>query len=512
MTTQAIDTNSRLSRITACFLAFGSDPLYNINKITAFCGKEFGATCALYNRLNDGMLCSWGGWNPPPGYKAVDWAEGHICYDVIRQGKHDVYLVTNLQQSPYAESDANVRLYNLQTYMGTPAFLDGGCVGSLCVVFQRDFTPNQADKDLFLLLAQAISIEENRKQTCALLSREKEKLEKLTAAIGAGLVVISPDYHVLWTNKVIQDIFGQTEGKICHTAFNQRSDICPDCGAKNVFENNMEKSVNEQTGRDINGRQIWSKIVATPLRNDNGGIEAVLEVVMPITENKILEEANLRLITDLENVLTEVRKLSGMLPICSSCKKIRDDAGYWNQIEEYIKDHSEVQFSHSICPQCAQQLYSEFLDTKELDDRLFFNIDQEKNLIQVLCNGHFSVEDIKKGAAKLYGDPRFRKGMDSIVDLSKTTLELDFDRINDLTSFIKANEKTRGQCRVAVIVTSDVIYAVIRMLGLFAEATTMNISPFKRYSEAVAWINQTRENNWISADRIHPVAPHSDRP
>jgi hypothetical protein len=289
-------------------------------------------------------------------------------------------------------------------------------------------------------------------------------------------------------------------GEKCQTAFNQQAGICSDCGAKNVFENNMEKSVHEQTGRDINGRQIWSKIVATPLRNDRGGIEAVLEVVMPITENKILEEANLRLITDLENVLTEVRKLSGMLPICSSCKKIRDDAGYWNQIEEYIKDHSEVQFSHSICPQCAQQLYSEFLDTKELDDKLAITIDQEKNLIQVLCNGHFSVEDIKKGAGELYADPRFRTGMDSIVDLSRATLELDFDRINDLTAFIKANEKTRGQCRVAVIVTSDVIYAIIRMLGLFAETTTMTISPFKKYTEAVAWINQTRQSNRISAD------------
>lgn len=63
------------------------------------------------------------------------------------------------------------------------------------------------------------------------------------------------------------------------------------------------------------------------------------------------------LITQLENSLDEVKKLSGMLPICSSCKKVRDDTGYWNQIENYISSHSEAQFSHSICPHCAEKLY-----------------------------------------------------------------------------------------------------------------------------------------------------------
>ena len=62
---------------------------------------------------------------------------------------------------------------------------------------------------------------------------------------------------------------------------------------------------------------------------------------------------------ELEKALEEVRTLSGMLPICASCKKIRDDKGYWNQIESYISKHSEVEFSHSICPECAQRLYPE---------------------------------------------------------------------------------------------------------------------------------------------------------
>ena len=58
-----------------------------------------------------------------------------------------------------------------------------------------------------------------------------------------------------------------------------------------------------------------------------------------------------------EKALLTVKILSGLLPICASCKKIRDDKGYWNQIESYIKDHSEAEFSHGICPDCAKKLY-----------------------------------------------------------------------------------------------------------------------------------------------------------
>lgn len=60
---------------------------------------------------------------------------------------------------------------------------------------------------------------------------------------------------------------------------------------------------------------------------------------------------------DLQEARASVKTLSGFLPICASCKKIRDDTGYWNQIEAYIRDHSEAEFSHSYCPDCARALY-----------------------------------------------------------------------------------------------------------------------------------------------------------
>ena len=61
----------------------------------------------------------------------------------------------------------------------------------------------------------------------------------------------------------------------------------------------------------------------------------------------------------VEEALAKVKKLSGLLPICSHCKKIRDDKGYWNQIESYIHEHSEAEFSHGICQECATKYYSD---------------------------------------------------------------------------------------------------------------------------------------------------------
>jgi hypothetical protein len=63
------------------------------------------------------------------------------------------------------------------------------------------------------------------------------------------------------------------------------------------------------------------------------------------------------LVAKLQKALGEVKTLSGLLPICASCKKIRDDGGYWRQLEDYIGERSEAQFSHGICPECRMKLY-----------------------------------------------------------------------------------------------------------------------------------------------------------
>ena len=87
-------------------------------------------------------------------------------------------------------------------------------------------------------------------------------------------------------------------------------------------------------------------------------------IARDITQRKRREEEREKLLQELQDALAEVKTLSGLIPICASCKKIRDDKGYWNQLENYISSHSDAQFSHGICPECAEKLYGDFLKKK----------------------------------------------------------------------------------------------------------------------------------------------------
>lgn len=92
-------------------------------------------------------------------------------------------------------------------------------------------------------------------------------------------------------------------------------------------------------------------------RDEEGNIAHYKGIIEDITKRKQAEVALQREKDKFEEALEKIKTLSGMLPICSLCKKIRDDKGYWNQIEAYIHKHSDAEFTHSICPKCAKKLY-----------------------------------------------------------------------------------------------------------------------------------------------------------
>jgi PAS domain S-box-containing protein len=81
--------------------------------------------------------------------------------------------------------------------------------------------------------------------------------------------------------------------------------------------------------------------------------------VLDVTDRHRAEVEQERLVQELQSALARVKQLSGLLPICAGCKRIRNDGGYWKQIESYIASHSEATFSHGICPECLHQLYPE---------------------------------------------------------------------------------------------------------------------------------------------------------
>ena len=103
----------------------------------------------------------------------------------------------------------------------------------------------------------------------------------------------------------------------------------------------------------------WASTNAHFFKDENGEIAGVEGITRDISELKSSQDTQNKLIIDLQKALEKVQTLSGLLPICANCKKIRDDMGYWNQIETFIQNHSKAQFSHGMCPECSDKLYSD---------------------------------------------------------------------------------------------------------------------------------------------------------
>ncbi len=95
---------------------------------------------------------------------------------------------------------------------------------------------------------------------------------------------------------------------------------------------------------------------------DPGELQARVAVGRRMVE---LQEALVDKNQELRRALTEIKTLRGILPICMNCKKIRDDRGYWNQVEVYVRDHTEADFSHGICPECMTKLYPDFVGDRQ---------------------------------------------------------------------------------------------------------------------------------------------------
>lgn len=107
----------------------------------------------------------------------------------------------------------------------------------------------------------------------------------------------------------------------------------------------------------------WVEVTAIPFVEP--GEDAPREVYTTfddMPERKRAETERERLVQDLEDAMANLKLLRGFIPICASCKKIRTDSGSWQQLEVYVRDHSEAEFSHGLCPGCMTRLYPEFTE------------------------------------------------------------------------------------------------------------------------------------------------------
>ncbi|MFA6469661.1 MAG: histidine kinase N-terminal 7TM domain-containing protein [Bacteroidota bacterium] len=127
--------------------------------------------------------------------------------------------------------------------------------------------------------------------------------------------------------------------------------------ADNIAELELKLELGEKTE--------WFQVSRTPLAGTSSANAGILLICRDITAQKQTEQERELLISELQEALASVKTLGGLLPICASCKKIRDDEGYWSQVEQYIGKHTDAKFTHGICPDCAKKALDDYYRTKQ---------------------------------------------------------------------------------------------------------------------------------------------------
>ncbi|MEI7555175.1 histidine kinase N-terminal 7TM domain-containing protein [Candidatus Chlorohelix sp.] len=171
-------------------------------------------------------------------------------------------------------------------------------------------------------------------------------------------------------NQTAQQIVGQSKQKL----LGQSVDI--------ALSNNPELLNYLMSKADIKGELQLSKndllsyydVNVTMIRDKGAATNGSLIVMRDISQRVQIEHEREHLIAELREALEQIKLLSGLLPICASCKNIRDDRGYWHQVETYLEDNSDMRFSHGICPNCMKKLYPDIVDL------VYKDMKEEKNL------------------------------------------------------------------------------------------------------------------------------------
>ena len=163
-----------------------------------------------------------------------------------------------------------------------------------------------------------------------------------------GILVVDEEQRVVFANPAAEQLFDQPIDGLLGTPFGLP------VSSSGPIEVDLVREDHESTVVELR-----------TTRTDWLGEEAFLVILHDVTRKKKAEREREELIAELREALAEVRKLSGLLPICSHCKKIRDDQGYWQAVDKYISSHSGAQVSHSICPECLKELYPDLYSDEE---------------------------------------------------------------------------------------------------------------------------------------------------
>jgi PAS domain S-box-containing protein len=228
------------------------------------------------------------------------------------------------------------------------------------------------NRDELQIIANAVVIEYEGRNAILSINRDVTELKQAeakqlllaqtVASAKDAICITNLNNNILFVNEAFIGMYGYSEEELNGQNISLiASPYVTEEIQKEIFKSTVQEG--DWNGEVINKRkdgtlfpvELWSSVVYDI---ENQPV-ALVGVAREISERKKFEHDREKMITELRDALSEVKALSGLLPICSSCKKIRDDQGYWTQVETYISKHSEAVFTHGLCPDCTKEYFPE---------------------------------------------------------------------------------------------------------------------------------------------------------
>lgn len=206
------------------------------------------------------------------------------------------------------------------------------------------------------------------------INKKLEETEQLVSNIMQNTrdvvcrIMLKPELRFVYVNSASAKILGYTPDEFYNDPTLLSKIVYPE--DKPIFEKAFKEGVKSDEPVILrlmhkNGNLLWTETLVSPIVDIDGQTIGYDSITRDITVEKKNQQEHERLIMELEKALFEVKQLRGLIPICAGCKKIRNDNGYWQAIESYLKEHADVEFTHSLCPDCIKKYYPEYAEDVE---------------------------------------------------------------------------------------------------------------------------------------------------
>lgn len=352
---------------------------HQINQILKLGLKNFDLDIAIISKIDDDRYEVIQKISP----KEIEIKTGAIyetgrtfCSETLKSNGPVIY--TNVANSKICNHPAYSDL-KLEAYAGVPIRIAGKTFGTLNFSSHtpkdRNFSEDKIDA--LRLMGLWISSEMERNNNLNALENAHNQLqesqkyyESIFESIGNSIIIVDEESKIITMNKKTEEYFGYKKEELSGQKIEK---LIPSRYRKKHLQLRTEYAKSPQNrpmgmGRELlamkkDGSEVYVEVGLNPISTSRGKL--VIATLIDISRRRKLEEERDELFLDLKDALDNVKTLTGMLPICMNCKKVRDDKGYWEKVDSYIIKHSDATITHGLCPDCAEKLYPDFYKKKE---------------------------------------------------------------------------------------------------------------------------------------------------